>query len=74
MTGIVAGVVVGMALGGVVEMASKPSAIFMQIGGIVGLATGGLVESVRYWWRTYIHRRWQTETSRAKTGRREARE
>lgn len=74
MTGIVAGVVVGMALGGVVEMASRPSPIFMQIGGIVGLAAGVLVESVRYWWRKHIYHRRQTEASRATTACRGIRE
>jgi hypothetical protein len=69
MTGIVAGVVAGMAFGGVVEMASKPSPIFMQIGGIVGLATGALVESVRYWWQAYIYRGWQKEANRMTTVR-----
>lgn len=66
MTGIVTGFVAGMVFGFVVEMASKPSPIFMQVGGIIGIATGGLVESARYWWRARLYRGWQKRATRVK--------
>lgn len=64
MTGVVVGSVAGIALGFVVETASKPNVIFMQVGGIVGIATGLLVESVHYWWRMQIYRGFKQSSPR----------
>lgn len=54
LTGIVAGLFAGEAIGVIVEVAASHSSRWIMLGGgVVGIALGSLVEGGRYCWRRY---------------------